>query len=57
VKLGSRDPLILTRVGLTARAAGHDRAARRYLRRALQANPRFSVVWAPRARNALRSLR
>jgi tetratricopeptide (TPR) repeat protein len=57
VKLGSRDPLILTRAGLTARAAGHDRAARRYLHRALQANPRFSVVWAPRARRALRSLR
>jgi Flp pilus assembly protein TadD len=56
VKLGSRDPLILTRAGLTARAAGHDRAARRYLHRALQANPRFSVVWAPRARNTLRSL-
>jgi tetratricopeptide (TPR) repeat protein len=55
-KLGSRDPLILTRAGLTARAAGHDRAARRYLRRALQANPRFSVVWASRARKALRSL-
>jgi len=56
LKLGSRDPLILTRAGLTARAAGHDRTARRYLRRALQANPRFSVVWAPRARKALRSL-
>jgi tetratricopeptide (TPR) repeat protein len=57
VKLGSRDPLILTRAGLTARAAGHDRAARRYLHRALQSNPRFSVVWAPRARDALRGLR
>jgi tetratricopeptide (TPR) repeat protein len=56
VKLGSRDPLILTRAGLTARAAGHDRTARRYLNRALQANPHFSVVWAPRAREALRSL-
>jgi tetratricopeptide (TPR) repeat protein len=57
LKLGSRDPLILTRAGLTAAAAGHDRAARRYLRRALRANPRFSVVWAPRARDALRGLR
>jgi tetratricopeptide (TPR) repeat protein len=57
VRLGSRDPLILTRAGLTARAAGHDRAARRYLLRALRANPRFSVVWAPRGRKALRSLR
>lgn len=56
LKLGSRDPLILTRAGLSARAAGHDREARRYLHRALQANPRFSVVWAPRARKALRGL-
>ncbi|MGH2941503.1 MAG: hypothetical protein ACRDLN_01820, partial [Solirubrobacteraceae bacterium] len=57
LRLGSRDPLILTRAGLSARAAGHGREARRYLRRALQANARFSVVWAPRARKALRSLR
>jgi tetratricopeptide (TPR) repeat protein len=57
LRLGSRDPLILTRAGLTARAAGRDREARRYLRRALRANPRFSVVWAPRARKALRGLR
>jgi tetratricopeptide (TPR) repeat protein len=56
LKLGSRDPLILTRAGLTARAAGHDRTARRYLHRALQANSRFSAVWAPRARKALQSL-
>ncbi len=56
LKLGSRDPLILTRAGLSARAAGHDREARRYLHRALRANPRFSVVWAPRARKALRGL-
>lgn len=56
LKLGSRDPVILTRAGLTARAAGHDRAARRYLHRALRANPRFSVVWAPRARKALRGI-
>jgi len=56
VKLGTRDPLILTRAGLTARAAGDDRAARRYLHRALHANPRFSAVWAPRARKALRRL-
>jgi tetratricopeptide (TPR) repeat protein len=57
LRLGSRDPLILTRAGLSARAAGHDREARRYLRRALRANPHFSVVWAPRARDALRTLR
>lgn len=56
LRLGSRDPLILTRAGLSARAAGHRREARRYLQRAVQANPRFSAVWAPRARNALRGL-
>ena len=56
VKLGTRDPLLLTRAGLSARAAGRDREASRYLRRALRANPRFSVVWAPRARRALRDL-
>ena len=56
LKLGTRDPLILTRAGLSARAAGRDREARRYLRRALEANPRFSAVWAPRARRALRDV-
>ncbi|MEJ7797804.1 MAG: hypothetical protein WKF42_04825 [Solirubrobacteraceae bacterium] len=56
LKLGSRDPLLLTRAGLSARAAGRSREARRYLRRALQANPRFSATWAPRARAALREL-
>ncbi|MDX6680110.1 MAG: hypothetical protein QOG94_149, partial [Solirubrobacteraceae bacterium] len=56
LKLGSRDPLVLTRAGITARAARHDREARRYLLRALRANPRFSAVWTPRARRALRGL-
>lgn len=56
LRLGSRDPLMLTRAGLTARAAGHTAEARRYLRRALRATPRFSAVWAPRARKALREL-
>jgi len=56
LKLGSRDPLVLTRAGLSARAAGRAGEARRYLRRALAANPRFSAVWAPRARAALREL-
>ncbi len=56
LRLGSRDPLMLTRAGLTARAAGRDVEARRYLRRALRSTPRFSAVWAPRARKALREL-
>ena len=54
--LGWRDPIVLTRAGLSARAAGRPATARRYLRRALRANPRFSLIWAPRARRALREL-
>ncbi len=56
LRLGSRDPLVLTRAGLSAKAAGRKAEARRYLRRALRATPRFSAVWAPRARRALRDL-
>jgi len=56
VRLGTRDPLALTRAGLSARAAGDRPAARRLLRRALELNPRFSPLWAPRAQRALRSL-
>ncbi|MBA3745898.1 MAG: tetratricopeptide repeat protein [Solirubrobacterales bacterium] len=56
LRLGWRDPLVLTRAGLSARAAGQRVIARRYLRRALRANPRFSPTWAPRARRALRQL-
>jgi len=54
--LGSRDPLFLVHAGLSARAAGRPELARRWLRRALADNPRFSPLWAPRARRALRSL-
>ncbi|MFN2450658.1 MAG: hypothetical protein ABR508_12875, partial [Candidatus Baltobacteraceae bacterium] len=54
--LGWRDPIVLTRAGLSARAAGRLATARRYLRRALRANPRFSLIWAPRARRALKQL-
>ncbi len=56
VRLGSRDGVVLTHAGLTARAAGDRGTARRLLRRALALNPRFSPVWAPRARRALRSV-
>lgn len=54
--LGSRDPFFLVHAGLTARAAGRPGLARRWLRRSLADNPRFSPLWAPRARRALRSL-
>ena len=56
VALGTRDPLFLTHAGLTAKAAGRPGLARRWLQRSLADNPRFSPLWAPRARRALRSL-
>nr|MBA3326930.1 tetratricopeptide repeat protein [Solirubrobacterales bacterium] len=56
LKLGSRDPAFLARAGLSAAAAGREATARRYLRRSIARDPRFSAVWAPRVRNALRDL-
>ncbi|HEX8074925.1 MAG TPA: tetratricopeptide repeat protein, partial [Thermoleophilaceae bacterium] len=56
LRLGSRDALFLYHAGMAARAAGRYAAARGYLTRALSLNPRFSPLYAPRARRALRSL-
>ena len=56
LEVGSRDALFLVHAGLTARAAGEPALARRWLRRALADNPRFSPLWAPRARRALSGL-
>lgn len=56
VALGWRDPLVLFHAGVTARAAGFDRRARRLLQRSLALNPRFSPLHAPRARKALKDL-
>lgn len=56
LRLGSRDPLWLYHAGISARAADQPGAARGYLSAALAANPRFSPLYAPRARRALRSL-
>jgi len=56
LKLGSRDPVFLVHAGLTARAAGDPRLARRWLRASVADNPRFDPLWAPRAHRALRSL-
>ena len=53
LRLGSADPAFLARAGLSAAASGDRRASRTYLRRALARDPRFSAVWAPRARRAL----
>jgi tetratricopeptide (TPR) repeat protein len=51
--LGSRDPVLNYHAGMSARAAGDRSAARRYLHAALAGNPRFSPLYAPRARRAL----
>jgi tetratricopeptide (TPR) repeat protein len=54
--LGSRDATFLYHAGMTARAAGRPRLARRWLAAALRENPRFSPLYAPRAARALRGL-
>jgi tetratricopeptide (TPR) repeat protein len=56
LRLGTRDPMFLLHAGLAARAAGRSVLAHRWLRRSLADNPRFSPLWAPLARRALREL-
>lgn len=56
LELGSRDPSFLYHAGMSARSVGARAAAREYLRRALALNPRFSPLYAPRARGALRGI-
>jgi tetratricopeptide (TPR) repeat protein len=56
LRLGTRDPMFLLHAGLAARASGLPALARRWLRRSLADNPRFSPLWAPRARAVLREL-
>jgi hypothetical protein len=48
--------MFLLHAGLAARASGLPALARRWLRRSLADNPRFSPLWAPRARAVLREL-
>ncbi len=57
LRLGSRDPLYLYHAGIAAKRAGQDAAALGYLSRLMATAPRFSVLYAPRARAALRGLR
>ena len=57
LRLGSRDAMFLYHAGMAARAAGDRDAARRWLARALERNPRFSPLHAPRAARALREVR
>jgi tetratricopeptide (TPR) repeat protein len=57
LRLGSKDPMFLYHAGISARAAGRDDVARTYLERSLALNPRFSPLYAPRAKRALAQLR
>ena len=54
LRLGTLDALKYFHRGEIERCLGHPAAARSWLRRALALNPRFSVLWAPVAREELR---
>jgi tetratricopeptide (TPR) repeat protein len=54
--LGSRDPMFLFHAGLSAKATGRTSEARAYFVESLALNPRFSPLYAPLARRALREL-
>ena len=56
LRLGSRDPLFLYHAGMAAAGGRRARAGACSWRRALSLNPRFSPLYAPRARRALRAL-
>src|SRR3954447_21259267 len=57
LRLGSRDPLFLYHAAIAARGAGQTDLERMWLTRALAGNPRFSPLYAPRARRMLEGLR
>jgi tetratricopeptide (TPR) repeat protein len=53
LRLGTRDALKDFHRGMIERCLGNRAASRLWLRRALDLNPQFSVLWAPVARRAL----
>jgi hypothetical protein len=57
MKRGSRDPEFLYHAGMIARASGDEPQAARLLGRLLEQSPRFSALYARRAREALRAVR
>jgi tetratricopeptide (TPR) repeat protein len=57
MRLGSRDPSFLYHAGMIAYRAGHDGEAETYLSRLLAQSPRFSPLYASRARRTLGMLR
>jgi tetratricopeptide (TPR) repeat protein len=56
VRLGTADPLLLFHAGMINFEAGNHDVARDYLSRAVDANPRFSVLYADEAAGALADL-
>jgi tetratricopeptide (TPR) repeat protein len=56
LRTGWRDPLARYHAGMAAKAAGRPMLARRWLAQALELNPRFSPLHAPRAARALRAV-
>ena len=50
LRLGTRDALKEFHRGMIERCLGHDAQGRLWLRRALDLNPHFSLLWAPVAR-------
>jgi tetratricopeptide (TPR) repeat protein len=56
VRLGTKDPLLMFRVGMINFEAGNHDLARDYLSRAVDANPRFSVLYADEAAGVLAEL-
>lgn len=56
VRLGSKNANYYARLGIIAAEAGAAQVARTSLRRALQLNPSFNVLLAPRARSLLAAL-
>ena len=54
--LGTRNPLLLFHRGMIEKALGHDDAARGDLRAAVELNPRFSILHAATAAQALEEL-
>jgi Flp pilus assembly protein TadD len=54
LRLGTLDALKLFDRGMIERCLGHDRAGRAFIRRALEVNPHFSLLFVPVAKEALR---
>jgi tetratricopeptide (TPR) repeat protein len=53
LRLGTKDALKLFHRGMIERCLGHTTDGNRFLRRALELNPHFSLIWVPVARRAL----